>query len=260
MKSYLDYEIKKVNKEEVLSTSDSIIKEYPYTIFINDNEFVTLLCTPESLDYLAVGFLFSEGMINNKEDILGINIDYDRGIAYLKIEKKNNITKKLQGKRTITTGCGKGTIFYNVLDSFKTKKINNNFTLKRENVIKLIEEFNKKSKLFLNTGGVHSCALSSKNEIIYFKEDIGRHNALDKVLGKSIMEDINLDEKLILTSGRVSSEIIIKVAKMNIPILISRSAPTSLAVDIANELGILLIGFARGKRLNIYSKYKNLII
>ena len=118
------------------------------------------------------------------------------------------------------------------------------------------KEFGKKSDIFLETGGVHSCALCSQNEIIIFEEDIGRHNALEKILGKALMDNINLTDKIVLTTGRISSEIIKKIAKRSIPVLISRSAPTDVAIDIAKKLNITLIGFARGQRMNVYNIYK----
>jgi len=107
-------------------------------------------------------------------------------------------------------------------------------------------------------GGVHSCALCSQDEIIIFEEDIGRHNALDKILGRALLQDIDLSDKIILTSGRISSEILIKVGKRAIPVLISRAAPTNLAIEMARELNITLIGFARGEKLNIYSNFPSL--
>lgn len=253
------YEILRVKGEENKNDTDIIVVEYPFTIFINEEEFVTLLCSPKSLKCLVIGFLHSEGIINKKEDIVSITIDKDKGHAYVYTKDKNILAKKLYGKRTITTGCGKGTIFYNVMDSFKSKSVKKNISVKKENIIKLISEFNKKSELFVSTGGVHSCALCQEDKIILFEEDIGRHNALDKILGRALLEDVDLKDKMILTSGRISSEILIKVAKRQIPILVSRSAPTSLAVDIARELNIILIGFARGKKMNIYSNFPSLM-
>ncbi len=124
----------------------------------------------------------------------------------------------------------------------------------------LVKDFNKKSQLFVKTGGVHSCALCSIQEILIFQEDIGRHNALDKVFGKALMDDISTRDKIILTSGRISSEILIKAAKRQIPVIVSRSAPTSLSVEMANKLNITLIGFARGGgKMNIYSNLSNFI-
>ncbi|KPU26753.1 formate dehydrogenase [Caloranaerobacter sp. TR13] len=254
-----EYKILRLNGQKNRGDTDIIVVEYPFTIFINDEEFVTLLCSPKSLKYLAIGFLHSEGVINKKEDIASISIDKYNGHAYVYTKDKGILARKLYGKRTITTGCGKGTIFYNVMDSFKSKSIEGNISVKKENIIKLVSIFNKKSELFANTGGVHSCALCQEDKIILFEEDIGRHNALDKILGRALLDDIDLKDKMILTSGRISSEILIKVAKRQIPVLISRSAPTSLAIDIARELNITLIGFARGKKMNIYSNFPSLI-
>lgn len=258
MDSVKSYEIMRFKKGEMNRETDIAIVEYPFTIFLNDEEFITLLCSPKSLDYLAVGFLNSEGIINSKDDIDKINIDEENGLAYVYTKNKNSLSQKLFGKRTITSGCGKGTVFYNVIDSFKSKKIDNNMNLNPDEILNLIKEFNMKSQLFLDTGGVHSTALCDKEKIILFEEDIGRHNALDKILGKCLIDDINLSDKIVLSSGRISSEILIKIAKRKIPVIVSRSAPTNLAINIAKELNITLVGFARGEKMNIYSNFPSL--
>lgn len=252
------YSVKKIINEDEYDLEDNIIVEYPLTIFINNKEFITLLCSPKSLENLAIGFLESEGIINKKENINNIKIDVKNGMIYIDLNKTHKLAEKLMGKRTITSGCGKGTIFYNVIDSFKTKKINNNVKADKKIFCELMSEFNEKSEMFIKTGGVHSCALCNKNKILLFEEDIGRHNAVDKIFGKSLLENINLKEKILITSGRITSEIIIKAAKREIPIIVSRSAPTNLAIDIAKELNITLIGFARGKKLNMYTNFPSL--
>lgn len=249
------YKINKIKKEEISTLEDIVVIEYPFTIFINDEELITLLCSPKSLKYLAVGFLYSEGFINSFSDIKNMIIDEEKGIADIFVKEENKLAEKLYGKRTITSGCGKGTIFYSVIDSFKSKAINKDFSIEPKNIVRLMRQFNKKSELFLNTGGVHSCAIANFDDIIVFEEDIGRHNALDKVIGKALVENIDLTDKIVLTSGRISSEILIKAAKNQIPIIASRSAPTSLAVEMARELNILLIGFVRGEKMNIYSRF-----
>ena len=228
-------------------------------MFIDDEEIITLLCTPKSLKELALGFLYSEGFVESLDQIERIQIDEENGRGYLYLKYRKTLTEKLYGKRTITSGCGKGTVFYNVVDSFKSRKIHETIDLSKENVIQLSKEFNGKSELFLKTGGVHSCALSTKDEILYFEDDIGRHNALDKILGRAFLDNIDMSDKIVITSGRISSEILIKTAKREIPAIISRSAPTSLAVDMARELNILLIGFARGEKMNIYTNFPSLI-
>lgn len=252
------YDILKVKDTEVNHVEDLIILEYPFTIFIDDEEIITLLCTPKSLKELALGFLFSESFIESLDVVERVQIDKDKGRAYVDLKVRKTFNEKLQGKRTITSGCGKGTTFYNVIDSFKSKKIKDGISIDKNKIIELVREFNQKSELFLATGGVHSCALCSMNDILYFEEDIGRHNALDKILGKALLDNLDLSDKMVVTSGRISSEMLIKVAKRGIPAIISRSAPTSLAIDMARELNIVLIGFVRGQKMNIYSSFPSL--
>ncbi|HSH34866.1 formate dehydrogenase accessory sulfurtransferase FdhD [Schnuerera sp.] len=249
----------RIKGKESMNEEDIVIMEYPFTIFVNDEEIITLLCSPNSLKELLVGFLYSEGFLTSFSDIDRIRIDKDKGIGYIYLKNINKFNEKLRGKRTITSGCGKGTLFYNVLDSFKSKKIEKSLSLQADEIKEIVRQFNRKSELFLTTGGVHSCALCSNQDIIIFEEDIGRHNALDKIFGKALLEKIDTKDKIILTSGRISSEILIKSAKRQVPVIVSRSAPTSLAVEMATELGITLIGFARGEKMNIYTNFPSLI-
>lgn len=253
---YVD--IIKVKGDILQGEGDIVIVEYPFTLFVEDKEIITLLCSPSSLEYLALGFLYSEGFIDSLGDIEKIRIDEDKGICHIKLYNVNKLRENLRGKRTITSGCGKGTLFYNVLDSFKSQKIENHIPLEIEKIKALVREFNRKSELFKETGGVHGCALCNYENILIFEEDIGRHNALDKVFGRALVENISTLDKIILTSGRISSEILIKAAKRQVPIIVSRSAPTSLSVKLGEELGISLIGFARGEKMNIYTNFPNL--
>lgn len=249
------YEVLKIKGDETNIIEDTLINEYPFTLFIDDEEIITLLCTPRSLKELAVGFLYSEGFIESIDQIDKIQIDEEKGRAYLYLKYRKALNESLMGKRTITSGCGKGTIFYNVVDSFKSKKIQGKVDLSREKVASLSKEFNVKSEVFKTTGGVHSCAISDVDKILYFEEDIGRHNALDKILGRAFLDRVDLKDKIIVTSGRITSEIVIKAAKREIPVIISRSAATSLAVDMASELQMQLIGFSRGNKMNIYTNF-----
>lgn len=255
MESVTKLEMLKIKGEEKEILEDSIVEEYPFTIFLNDKELLTLLCTKKSLEYLVVGFLISEGIIEKKEDIIKMKIDKEKGVAYIETSKDKSLVEKLYGKRTLTSGCGKGTVFYNVVDSFKSKKVKGDFKLELENIPNIMREFNRHSQMFLETGGVHSCALSDGEKNIISADDIGRHNALDKIIGEAICKHVDLSDKIVLTTGRISSEIMIKIAKRGIPAIISKSAPTKLAVDIAKDLNITVIGFARGIKMNIYTNY-----
>jgi len=159
----------------------------------------------------------------------------------------------------ITTGCGKGTSMYHYHG--KRKMILSHLEVPIDVLSNGLKEMQSKSELYQTTGGVHSSALMHKSgEIIVFREDVGRHNAADKILGFCINKNITMEDKIFLTSGRISSEIVGKVAHMQIPILISRAAPTSLAIDIAEELGLTVLGFVRGKRANIYTNAQRILI
>lgn len=248
------YIIKKYQNEEVDEVEDLVVCEYPLTIFLNDQEFITLLCSPKSLKNLSIGFLYSEGIIKSASDIDSINIDEKMGYAYIKIGNVSKFAKQLYGKRVITTGCGKGSIFYNALDSLKCKQFKNNLYIDYKKLLDIMKLFNKKSELFLETGGVHSVGLIDGDDILYFEEDIGRHNALDKIIGNCLIDNVNIEDKAIITSGRITSEIVLKCAKLGIGCIISRSAPTNLAIDTGKKLNIEIIGFARGNKLNVYNK------
>lgn len=248
------YIIQKYQNEEVDEVEDLVVCEYPLTIFLNDQEFITLLCSPKSLKNLSIGFLYSEGIIKSASDIDSINIDEKMGYAYIKIGNVSKFAKQLYGKRVITTGCGKGSIFYNALDSLKCKQFKNNLDIDYKKLLDIMKLFNKKSELFLETGGVHSVGLIDGDDILYFEEDIGRHNALDKIIGSCLIDNVNIEDKAIITSGRITSEIVLKCAKLGIGCIISRSAPTNLAIDTGKKLNIEIIGFARGNKLNVYNK------
>lgn len=259
MENKVDVEIIKINGNSRDTIIDRVIREYPFTLYLNGQEIITLLCIPENLEELAVGFLISEGFLDSFEEIDKMDLDIEKGL----IQIQGNIGEKplrdkLRGKRTITSGCGKGSSFYNVLDSSKSNRIEKIMGLMPGNVIQLMREFNSYSNLFNETGGVHSCALCSTAEVLVHRDDIGRHNALDKILGWGHMNKQDFDDKLVLTTGRISSEMLIKTAKRGVPVVVSRSAPTSLAVDLARELNITLVGFARGNKMNIYTNFPSI--
>ncbi|MEW6614514.1 MAG: formate dehydrogenase accessory sulfurtransferase FdhD [Thermodesulfobacteriota bacterium] len=235
------------------SAKKSIIREIPLTIFLNTVEIVTLLCIDDHLKELALGFLNSEGMLNSPDEIISIRLDEERGIVEIATQKSYPISEKLFMKRTITSGCGKGSSFYNVMDSIQCKKVNSQLTISAKQVLGLMKELHSLSYLYKSTGGVHNSALATPEGILVFREDIGRHNAVDKINGECFLKGIDLNDKILLTTGRITSEILIKAGKMGIPILLSRSASTSLAVSMAKEMGITAVGYIRGGNFTIYS-------
>lgn len=232
---------------------DLVTREIPLTIILNNRELVTLLCWPTDLKYLAIGFLASEGLVNGRDEIEKVTIDDKRGLVRVETEEDKVFADELIFKRFITSGCGKGASFYSAADVQGQRKIESQMRISAPEILALVKELQNRSKVYKTTGGVHSAGLCDSTSILVFAEDIGRHNAIDKIFGQSLLEGIPTEDRAIITSGRISSEILLKVAKRNIPVIISKSAPTDLGVRLADQLGITLIGFVRGKRMNVYS-------
>lgn len=231
---------------------DIVAREFPLTIILNDRELVTLLCTPKDLKYLAVGFLASEGLLTGKNDIKRLLVDETRGVA--RVETTVDKTSADEPfKRFISSGCGRGASFYSAADMQGQARIESSLKVSIRDILALVAEFQHHSEVYRATGGVHSAALCDTKSILIFSEDIGRHNAIDKIFGQCLVEEISTAERIIITSGRISSEILLKVARRNVPIIVSKSAPTDLGVKLANDLGITLLGFVRGKRMNAYT-------
>jgi FdhD protein len=246
--------ITKVSSGKKEEMEDIVVIEAPLTIFFNDEKVITLLCTPKDQKYLAMGFLFSEGLIQNAKDIEKIDSDRINQINIF-TRSKQSLPSDFYQAKVLTSGCAKGVTFSNIedVDPAKDLLIDLQITLSFSEIHKLMHEFERKSVLFQKTGGVHASALADKSRILFYFEDIGRHNAVDKVLGKCLWDGITCEDKLLLLSGRISSDILAKASKSGLSIIVSRSAPTSLAVKNAKRLGVTLVGFARGSRMNIYS-------
>lgn len=232
---------------------DTVVRESSVTIFLNDEPTVTLQCTPKDLESLAAGFLFSEGLIKHGKDVrrvygdardCAVWVDAPDGI----VPPNGNLTR-----RTVTSGCGKGLTFAGSVKHIMGAQRRAGKSTSSDIIASLMKEFQKKSQTYRTTGGVHSAALADDHGILAFSEDIGRHNAIDKVVGERILKGKETRGLILMTSGRVSSDILVKAARARTPIIVSRSAPTDLAVKLARELGITVVGFARGSRMNVYT-------
>jgi len=231
----------------------TVVREFPLTIILNNQELATLLCSPTNPKYLAIGFLFSEGLLKSRDEIKKITVDEGRGLVQVETKEDKEAASELLSKPLIGSGGGRGLHYHRDAAPTSHTRINSQTKVSANEVFTLVKEFVHRSEVFKATGGVHSAALCDTQGIMVFNEDIGRHNAIDKVFGECILEDMPTDDHIIITSGRVSSEILLKIAKRNIPILISKSAPTNLGVRLADDLGITLIGFVRGKKMSVYT-------
>ena len=244
----------RVNKQEANEFEDTVVKEHSVTIMMNDQEVVTLLCSPTNLEYLAVGFLLSEGLLESHDDIVRTSVTGDDRKSTVRVEVKepSEVSKYTSSQRLIASSGGRGASFGNALLDDQPK-IESRIEISASEVLTLVEDFHRRSPVFEATGGVHSAALCRSNRILVFSDDIGRHNAVDKVFGECLLKDISTADRIIVTSGRVSSEILFKVARRRVPVIISVAAPTDVAVRLAEDLGITLVGFVRGSRMNIYT-------
>jgi len=237
------------------SLKDKVAAEHSLMIRANETDLVALLCSPEDLEYLAVGFLFSEGLIQGKQDIKEIVQDETNGIIDIATVKKGTFSGDTASHQLIGSS-GARTIVSTDRDR---GAIESALTITPAEIFGLIEEFVHRSQVFATTGGVHSAALCGADRILVFSEDIGRHNALDKVFGECLLRALPTEEHIVITSGRVSSEIVKKAARSKVPVLISKSAPTNRGVQLAADLGITLIGFVREERMNLYTHTRRVV-
>lgn len=240
-----------------------ILIEYKLAIFVNEIRYVNLICTHKNLHELVLGNLFTEGIIHGISEIESIEIMEDEGKAFVRLTN-NDIFKDMieatEGVRTVTTACGKQhSIAYYLMNDSDLTPLKHSFSIPFSTVLCYINNFQKSSDIYKSTRGIHSCALYNAQGLLYMMEDIGRHNAVDKVLGYAIDHKINLSKTILITSGRVPSDMILKIIKARIPILVARSVPTDIAIDMANKYNITLAGFARGTKMNLYANEQRLI-
>ena len=247
-----------ITKSGSKTSAVAVVREIPLTIFLNDHEIVTLLCTGAHVESLAVGFLRSEGLLQHRVSLRSIQVDHGRHLVRVSSAEDAELAERLSGKRIITSGCGKGTIFYHVLDSLQSRPVKHRLVLRPDQVRNLMAELNRRSELYRRSRGVHNCALAAPDGIVLFRADIGRHNAADMIIGECFLGDLATHDKILLTTGRITSEILIKCAKARVPVLISRSAATSLALQLARELAITVIGYVRGGNMIVYTGGENL--
>ncbi len=225
--------------------------EMPLTIFINGQEIATILCTPTKLTHLVLGFLYSEGVIANMHDVASLRVCEDEPIADVRLTKTEYTAPQ---RRTLTSGCGSGV-------SFETQapRVDSDLVVTPEEVLGLMKQLYQQQSLFQLGGGIHSSALCDRKQILVLAEDIGRHNTLDKIMGECLMRGLPTQDGILLTTGRISSEMLLKAARMQTPIVVSRGSPTERAITLGNELDITVIGYARGSRLSVFSGNERLL-
>ena len=224
-----------------------IIVEKPLTLYLNKQEIVTMMTIGDYPDYLALGYLLNQNMMRTDDTVTGIDYDEDLGIVVVRTERQTDFEEKLR-KKTQTSGCAQGTAFGDLMEKFEDIHLDEQQILKTSWVYALSRKINTQPSLYLETGAIHGCVLCEGDKPLIYMEDVGRHNAIDKIAGYMWQHGISAKNKIFYTTGRLTSEMVIKTVQMQIPVLISRSGFTAWGVSLAREAGLTLVGRAKGKR------------
>lgn len=228
-----------------VNTSTHVPVEKEIAIYVNRQALVTILCTPHKLNSLVIGYLHAEGIISGIGDIASMRVCDEESEVDVRL---SNAEFEVPQVRTLTSGCGGGIAFVN-----EGKRVDSNLVLSPDSVLSQMKQFLEQMELYRLSGGVHASALSDTHNLLMVCEDIGRHNTLYKIQGECLMKGLKTRDGMLMSTGRVSSEMLLKASLMQTPIIVSRTSPTGRAVSLARDLGITLVGYARGNRLTVYS-------
>lgn len=224
-----------------------VVAERPLTLFLNSREIVTMMTIGDYPQLLAAGYLFNQGMLCLEDRITAIDYDDDIATVVVRTEVETDYEEKLK-KKVQTSGCAQGTVFGDLMEEIEGIRLSPTARLKTSWLYALTRKINTAPSLYLKAGAIHGCVLCQEDRPLVYMEDVGRHNAVDKIAGYMLLNRIPPDDKSFYTTGRLTSEMVLKTVKMRIPILVSRSGFTAWGVELARETGLTLIGRARGRR------------
>ena len=227
-----------------------VVREIPLTIYLNKQEIVTAMTLGDMPDLLAVGYLLNQNMLKRDDIISEIDYDEDLKVVIVRTERKTNYEKKME-RKIRTSGCAVGTVYGDIMDDFSSINLDKKTKIKTSWIYTISKKVNTRPSLYLKAGALHGCVLCKNDSPLIYVEDVGRHNAVDKIAGWMFLNKENANDKIFYTTGRLTSEMVIKTVQMGIPILISRSGFTESGVKLAKEAGLTLIGRAKGKRMII---------
>ena len=227
-----------------------VVTEVPLTIYLNKQEIVTAMTLGDMPELLAVGYLLNQKMLKSEDIISEINYDKELQVVVVRTDRKTNYEKKME-KKIRTSGCAVGTVYGDIMDDFSSINLDKNSKIKTSWIYTISKKINTRPSLYLKAGALHGCVLCKNDSPLIYVEDVGRHNAVDKIAGWMFLNKETANDKFFYTTGRLTSEMVIKTVQMGIPILISRSGFTASGVELAKEAGLTLIGRAKGKRIII---------
>lgn len=227
-----------------------VVKEIPLTIYLNKQEIVTAMTLGDMPNLLAVGYLLNQNMLKKDDVISEIDYDEDLQVVIVRTERKTNYEKKME-KKIRTSGCAVGTVYGDIMEDFSSVNLDKKTKIKTSWIYTISKKVNTRPSLYLKAGALHGCVLCKNDSPLVYVEDVGRHNAVDKIAGWMFLNKEDANDKIFYTTGRLTSEMVIKTVQMGIPILISRSGFTESGVKLAREAGLTLIGRAKGKRMII---------
>ena len=236
----------------------SVVTEKPLTVFLNGQEIVTLMTIGDEPELLAVGFLLNQNMLRLGDKISGIEYEDDLDVVVVRTDRETDFEKVLK-KKTITSGCAQGTVFGDLMDKLSSISLSSSDRLRTSWLYELSKKINNTPSLYLEAGAIHGCVLCKQDHPLIYMEDVGRHNAIDKIAGYMFLNNIEPIDKIFYTTGRLTSEMVIKTVQMRIPILVSRSGFTAWGVELAREAGLTLVGRAKGRRFIVLSGAERII-
>ncbi|NVM21792.1 MAG: formate dehydrogenase accessory sulfurtransferase FdhD [Desulfobacterales bacterium] len=253
MKDAVNYDVAEFAEGRFRKAQVKAIQEVPLTVYLNGQEVVTLLCTGKHPRFLAVGFLKSDGLVTGVEQLRDIHVEQEPDRLKVHVETSHDPFEHQKPGRSITSGCGKGTNFERNAETAAATTVAGQLSVTPRQVLRLADELQSRSTLYMATRGCHNASLATPDEILMFREDIGRHNAIDMICGQCFLDNISTEDKLIVTTGRVASEILLKAIRLGVSILVSGSAATRFSIDLARKTNFTLIGHVGQERMVIYN-------
>ena len=248
----LTFDVEAVNERgEALPTA--IAGEHPLTLYVDKREIVTLMTLGQAPEALAIGYLRNQRLLQSIEDIAEVQVDWDTDAVSVTTCKAIKGLRKKMRKRTVTTGCGQGTVFGDLMQEIESMTLRPDVRLEEETLYALLDSVRRHETIYKSAGAVHGCALADGAAIIYFVEDVGRHNAVDAIAGQMWLDRVDGSDKIFYTTGRLTSEMVIKAAQMQIPFLVSRSGLTQMGFTIASKVGITMIGRAVNRHYLLFT-------